>query len=332
MAVTGQPEPPLVTRPVTVWHFVRLKLRVMANGFRGQHWRITLFVLGVLGGLWFAASGFLLLALPGLVDNRQLAVVTAAFGGGLLVLGWVFLPLVLFGVDETLDPSRFALLPLRRRTLLTGLLTAALVGVPALATLLATSGLAVTAWHFGGPLAGLVALVGAVAGLLLCVLASRAVTSTFAAMLRSRRMRDLAAILLAVCAALLGPLQLVIAGAAEQVDWDGLTGPAQIIGWTPLAAPYTMGLDVADGRLWAVPGPPCSPGGGGRWSRRCSAWPAGAADPIGPPPERGTGGHSRRPTSCCPDRSAGSCPATGTAHWSPGRSVTGGGTPGAGPD
>ena len=47
------------------------------------------------------------------------------------MLGWLFLPLVFFGVDESLDPARFALLPLRRRTLIAGLLTAALIGVPA---------------------------------------------------------------------------------------------------------------------------------------------------------------------------------------------------------
>ena len=58
----------------------------------------------------------------------------------MLVLGWLFLPLVFFGVDESLDPARFALLPLRRRTLIAGLLAAALVGVPALATLVATRG------------------------------------------------------------------------------------------------------------------------------------------------------------------------------------------------
>ena len=51
------------------------------------------------------------------------------------MLGWLLLPLVFFGVDETLDPARFALLPLRRRTLVTGMLAAALVGVPAVATL-----------------------------------------------------------------------------------------------------------------------------------------------------------------------------------------------------
>jgi len=240
-------------RPVSARHFVRLKLRVMVNGFAGKGWRILLFVVGIFVGLWFAGSGFLLLAAPGLTDNREMAEIAAAFGGGLLVLGWILLPLVFFGVDETLDPARFALLPLHRRTLITGLLAAALVGTPAAATLLATSGLAVSAASLGGWSAGGVAAVGAVAGLLVCVAASRAVTSAFATMLRSRRVRDLAAILLAVSAALLGPLQIAVLGAAERADWDRLAGVARVVGWTPIAAPYTIGVDLADGRAWAVP-------------------------------------------------------------------------------
>ncbi|WP_326561778.1 ABC transporter permease [Micromonospora sp. NBC_01796] len=245
-AVTG-------VRPVSARHFVRLKLRMMANSFRGQGWRIAIFLSGVLIGGWFAASGFLLLALPGLVENRQMAGITAAFGGSLLVIGWLLLPLIFFGVDETLDPARFALLPLSRRTLLTGLLAAALTGVPAVAALLATGGVVLTGWALGGWGAGLVAGLGVLAGLLLCVTASRAVTSAFANMLRSRKVRDLAAILLAVCAALLGPLQIGLLSAVEGADWDRLAGFARVLSWTPLAAPYTIGLDVADGRAWAVP-------------------------------------------------------------------------------
>ncbi|MEV4627668.1 ABC transporter permease [Micromonospora sp. NPDC049523] len=245
-AVTG-------VRPVSARHFVRLKLRMMANSFRGQGWRIAIFLSGVLIGGWFAASGFLLLALPGLVENRQMAGIAAAFGGALLVIGWLLLPLIFFGVDETLDPARFALLPLSRRTLLTGLLAAALTGVPAVAALLATAGLVLTGWALGGWGAGLVSGLGVLAGLLLCVTASRAVTSAFANMLRSRKVRDLAAILLAVCAALLGPLQIGLLSAAERADWDRLAGFARVLSWTPLAAPYTIGLDVADGRAWAVP-------------------------------------------------------------------------------
>ncbi|MBQ0903638.1 ABC transporter permease [Micromonospora sp. U21] len=240
-------------RAVSARHFLRLKLRVMGNSFRGQGWRIALFIGGALFGLWFAASGFFLFAVPGMTGNGRYAVLVAAGGGGLLVLGWLLLPLVFFGVDETLDPARFALLPLPRRTLVVGLFTAALASVPALAVLIATFGLVLTAWALGGWSAGLVAAVGVVAGLLLCVAASRAVTSAFASMLRSRRVRDLAAVLLAVAAALLGPLQIFGLAALRETDWDRLTGVATVIGWTPFGAPWTAGIDVAQGRVWAAP-------------------------------------------------------------------------------
>ncbi|WP_435795963.1 ABC transporter permease [Micromonospora taraxaci] len=251
MSTEARPTAPV--RTVSARHFVRLKLRVMGNSFRGQGWRIALFIGGALLGLWFAVSGFFLFALPGLTGDGQYAVLVGAAGGGLLVVGWLILPLVFFGVDETLDPARFALLPLSRRTLVTGLFAAALISVPVLAVLIATFGLVLTSWSLGGWSAGLVAVVGVVAGLLLCVAASRAVTSAFATMLRSRRVRDLAAVLLAVVAALLGPLQIFGLAALRETDWTRLTGAATVIGWTPLGAPWTAGIDVAQGRVWAAP-------------------------------------------------------------------------------
>ncbi|MGC4760666.1 ABC transporter permease [Micromonospora trifolii] len=253
LPVSADATPAAPVRSVSARHFVRLKLRVMGNNFRGQGWRIALFVGGALLGLWFAASGFFLFAAPGLTGDGRYAVLIAAAGGGLLVLGWLFLPLVFFGVDETLDPARFALLPLPRRTLVTGLFVAALISVPVLAVLIASLGLVLTAWSLGGWSAGLVGVVGVLVGLLLCVAASRAVTSAFATMLRSRRVRDLAAVLLAVTAALLGPLQVFGLAALREADWTRLTGVATVIGWTPLGAPWTVGIDVAQGRVWAAP-------------------------------------------------------------------------------
>ncbi|MDG4804109.1 ABC transporter permease [Micromonospora sp. WMMD980] len=250
MAVPVTAERP--TRAVSPRHFVRLKLRVLGNNFRGQGWRVALFVVGVLFGLWFAAGGFLALAAPGLAGEPRYALMTAAFGGGVLTLGWLLLPLVFFGVDETLDPARFALLPLARRTLVTGLLAAALVSVPAVATALTVTGLVVTSAALGGWPAALVGALGVVAGVLVCVAEARAVTSAFATMLRSRRVRDLAAVLLAVLAALLGPLQLLVLAAVRNADWDRLTGVARVVGWTPFGAPWTAGIDVAQGRTGAA--------------------------------------------------------------------------------
>lgn len=228
--------------------FARLKLRVLANGFRGQTWRVVLFVCGGLAGLYFGGIGFLLFLTSGVANRPELAVLVPAFGGAALVLGWFFIPLIWAGVDETLDPARFALLPLPRRTLVGGLLVAALLGIPAGATLIASAGLVVGAAWRGGVGAAGVQLGGIVLGLLLCVTVSRAMTSSFAVLLRARRTRDLAALALALLAALLGPLQLGIARAAREASLAQLVPVAEVVGWTPLGAPYLLGFDVAAGR------------------------------------------------------------------------------------
>ncbi|MEU7903912.1 ABC transporter permease [Actinoplanes sp. NPDC049118] len=238
---------------VGVRHFVRLKLRITANGLRGQTWRVVLFVVGAVMAACTAVGGYALLSVPGLLDDQRAAETVLPLAGAAVMLGWLFLPLVFFGVDESLDPARFALLPLRRRTLIGGLFVASLAGVPAAATLAGTLGMVDTAARLGGPVAAGVQLAGVTAGLLLCVAISRALTSAFATALRSRRARDLATVLLAVLAALLGPLQLAAIAGAENADWAGLGRVADVVAWTPLGAPYSVGLDVVAGRAWAVP-------------------------------------------------------------------------------
>jgi ABC-2 type transport system permease protein len=225
----------------------------MVNGLRGQAWRVVLFVLGVLLGTGFAVAGYAVFAVPGLLGDVRVAGMLIPLAGAAIVLGWLFLPLVFFGVDESLDPARFALLPLRRGTLIRGMLAASLVGVPAIATLVATLGMVDAIARLGGLFAATVQLIGVVLGLLVCAAVSRAVTSAFATALRSRRARDLATVLLAVVAALLGPIQLLALAGAQRADWDRIGDVATVVGWTPLGAAYSMGLDVIAGRAWAVP-------------------------------------------------------------------------------
>jgi ABC-2 type transport system permease protein len=241
--VTGQPR---------IWHFVRLKLRIMGNGLRGKGWRIALFVLGMIGGLWAAVLGFALFAASSFASGET-RMVGATFAGAGIVVAWVFLPLLFFGVDETLDPARFALLPLRRRTLVTGMLAAAAVGVPPAVTLLATLGSVTGAAAKGGPVAALVAVLGAAVGLLLCIAASRAVTSAFAGMLRSRRVRDLAALVIALLGVSCGPLQSLFWAALAQGDSSQARAVAAVLQWTPLSAPYVAYVDAIDGRWALVP-------------------------------------------------------------------------------
>ncbi len=130
---------------IAIRHFIRLKLRITANGLRGQTWRVALFVLGTVLAGCAAIGGYLMFGLPGLLGEQRAAEVALPLVGGLIVLGWLFLPLVFFGVDESLDPARFALLPVPRRTLIRGLFVASLAGVPAVATFAGTLGMVDTA-------------------------------------------------------------------------------------------------------------------------------------------------------------------------------------------
>jgi ABC-2 type transport system permease protein len=241
-------------RAVRATDFVRLKLRLLRNGFRGQTWRIVLYVFGALFGLWMGFVAFAGIASTGLhhgEHSRNVAYLVASLGGAAVIVAWTLFPLLFFGVDETIDPARFNLLPLPHRTLIRGMLAAAFVGVPAVATLLATSGFVVAAaLRFGG-MPAVVAAAGVAAGLIMGIVASRAVTSAFANMLRSRRMRDLAAVLIAVGASLIGPLQwlgvaVLATGSATQA-----MGVAEVVSWTPMAAPYVLPFDAAEGHWGA---------------------------------------------------------------------------------
>jgi ABC-2 type transport system permease protein len=232
--------------------FVRLKLRVLRNGFRGKPSRIVMFCVSIVLGLWFGGTGCSLLISAFYPGYPELAII-APLAGALLVLGWIFGPLVWFGVDESLNPSRFALLPLSRAGLVRGLLAAALLGVPPFATGLTAAGLVIGAaiWHDAATV--VVTLLGAALGVLTCVTVSRAVTSAFSNLLGSRRVRDLAAICLALLAALLGPLQFIGLAAAEHASFDQLNTIARVVSWTPLGAPWSAGIEASQGHwLYAV--------------------------------------------------------------------------------
>lgn len=233
--------------------FVRLKLRLMRNGFRGQTWRIVFFTIGAAFSLGLAVMVFFALAGTGTsVVTRDGAFVWTSLAGTAVVLGWTLVPLLFFGVDETIDPARFALLPVPNRVLIRGMLAAAFVGVPAIATLIGSGGLVVGAWLRFGLAVAPVALVGVALGLTVGVLASRAVTSAFAALLRSRKVRDLAIVSMAVFASSIGPLQLLGFSVAEHGSFGGALRLAEVLGWTPLAAPYVLVFDLAEGRWLAA--------------------------------------------------------------------------------
>jgi ABC-2 type transport system permease protein len=169
---------------------VQLKLRLITNALRASTGAKIAFVLSTLLALVVAVGVFYLLAiLPGGIAGADLTTVIFSFFG----LAWLVLPIVIFGLDGTLDPATLALYPLRTRQLAVGMLAASATGAWPAATLIALLG--VTIGLARGALGVLVALVAVVLQVLFCITLARFVTTSMAGMLRSRRGKDFAALL-----------------------------------------------------------------------------------------------------------------------------------------
>jgi len=226
--------------------------------------RLVGFLVGLVFALQLALFGFLVFALASHQPSTREQIPVLGFS--LMFVGWVIGPVFGFGMDETLDPERLSLLPLSRRRLMTGLTVASTVGVGPVATLVALSGaMGYAAFGWGSFVVAAAILLEFV----LCLTAARAVTTGLTRAMRSRKARDIWAVLfslMAVAAALLPQLARVIAyssggRAATRVEhvlrWlpPGMAGRAAVeadAGRLGLAALYLVpvALAIVLGVLW----------------------------------------------------------------------------------
>ena len=102
---------------------VRLKLTLLRNSLRRSVWRTVGLIIGIVYGLGVVAAVLVGLFALRFTSTDLTADVTVVVFSALSV-GWLLMSLLVFGVDETVDPSKFALLPVRARELLPGLLAA----------------------------------------------------------------------------------------------------------------------------------------------------------------------------------------------------------------
>ena len=223
---------------------VRLKLRLLANGFRRSPWQVVGLVIALVYGLAITllAMGILVALRLAPVDVAEPVVV---IGGSIAVLGFLVVPLLL-GVDDTLDPRRFALFGIDRTRLAAGLAVAALIGVPALALALISLATVVT-WS-RSPGAALVALLAAPVTLVLCVLVARISAAGAGLLLATRRSRETIAALAILALVLLAPLSVLLndvqlgAGTLRSV-----ATATRVLAWTPLGASWAAPASIADG-------------------------------------------------------------------------------------
>ncbi|OIJ92833.1 transporter [Streptomyces colonosanans] len=209
---------------------VRLKLSLLRNGLRQSAGRRAAYITSVVFTLLYAALQLLgLILLRGSAHAATIAVLSTA----VLALGWAVMPLFFPSGDETLDPTRLVMLPLRPQPLVRALLTASLVGIGPLFTLCLLTGAVVSTAH--GAAGYGTAVVAVVLALLVCVALARAITAANIRLLTSRKGRDLAVLSGLVIA--IGA-QVVNFG-AQQLGSGGLSqlDPAgDVLRWVPPAS------------------------------------------------------------------------------------------------
>lgn len=228
---------PSVTRSL-----VRLKVRLLRNrarSSRGGRWRL---LAGALTSAVLAVLAFAAASAAGHSDDATVVRASAVVGATGLAIAWAVLPLITFGSDESLDPSRLATFPLRRGSLMRGLLVASLVGfAPAVAEVAVIGALAGQSGRAGA--VGLV--IGAAAMVLLvvfCAAGGRTLSTLLAAGLTSRRGRDATIVLVSVLLLSAQGLRFIRFSAIDPAVFDHLSN---LLRWLP---PGMLGQALVDAR------------------------------------------------------------------------------------
>ncbi|MDN3295033.1 transporter [Streptomyces ficellus] len=211
--------------------FVRLKLSLLRGGLRQSAGRRAAYVTSAVLTLLFAAGQLLGLVLLRGSEHAGTVVVLLT---GVLALGWAVFPLFFPSGDETLDPTRLVMLPLRPGPLVRALLVSSLVGIGPLFTLCLAVGSAVALAH--GAAAVVAAVVAVPLVVLVCVALARAVAAGNVRLLTSRKGRDLAVLSGLVIAV---GIQFVNFGAQRLGRAGGLSAldPAgDVVRWIPPAS------------------------------------------------------------------------------------------------
>lgn len=226
--------------------FVRLKLALLRNGLRQSSGRRAAFIVSLVLTLLLAAGQVLGLVL--LRGNEHAGTVVVLLTG-VVALGWAVLPLFFPSGDDTLDPTRLVMLPLRPRPLIRALLVSSMIGIGPLFTLCLAVGSVLALAH--GAAGVLFAVVAVPLTMLLCVALSRAVATANVRLLNSRKGRDLAVLSGLVIAV---GIQFVNFGAQRLGQAGGLSTldpAAAVVRWLP-GASAVASVDAASDGAYAV--------------------------------------------------------------------------------
>ncbi|UIJ33341.1 hypothetical protein [Allobranchiibius sp. GilTou73] len=222
---------------------IRLKLTILRRSLGRDTSRLVSYLIGAI-----VAAILVMGSLPLAVGLRA-GSVTDASGAvaamSTVTLLWMLAPLLMAGVDRTLDAGAFSVLPLGARRLIPGLTLAALVGIPGAVTA-ALALEQVLVWSRSVP-ATLAAIVAAFLGAATCVVLSRMVTSVIARSLWRRRARFLVTMVLPLI--YLAPLVLdqFLERRRSSHGSAAAHHAATVAEWTPFGWAWAVPWEVARG-------------------------------------------------------------------------------------
>jgi ABC-2 type transport system permease protein len=224
---------------------VRLRWRLWSRLVQRNVGLLVSTILGILVGLGLTVLGAAALVVVGLAAPQLRGAVVVALA--MLTLSWTVLSVLAAAADTTVDPARFAVLPVRPRPLAIGLFAAVLTGIPpVLLTVVALS--TVVTW--GDRLSSAAAALGsAVLGVLLTVLLARVVVGLLAGVMSSRRGRAVGAALISLVALTPAALGIALGSGlpATTLDTTDLDAAARLVGRTPVGWPWAIPMHVSAG-------------------------------------------------------------------------------------
>ena len=211
-----------------------LKWRLLVNGLKTDRSRrigLPIVVAAILALAFFVGRAVLetARALPeGLVGTYSVWV--AAIG----TVAWATLPVIIFPVDESLDPAKFATLPIPPARLIGGLAGAALVTPPMLVPVILFS---LNFVIFPSLQVAPFALVAYSLSILLVAVGGQAFTSAFSILVKSRRGRDLVMLVVVGMMAAVYVLQTLVARTVGELGRAEALSRYSLEPWAWLLAP-----------------------------------------------------------------------------------------------
>lgn len=242
----------------------RLRMTLWWRTLRSSTLKLIGTVLMALYALGMTSMIMVGIGVLALVDrNTEVFAQAIAGAGGLLVLVWLLSSVMMAGVDDTLAPSRFAVLGRRARELQPGMMVASFFGIGACVTILGVlaAGSITAVWLLTGggasPLATTLALLALLpcflGGVLLSFLLPRAIATQLAVFSVSRKLRETLSIVVVLVVIAVSYGASVLLSSMGTLDPQALvslwTRATDVLGWSPFGALFAAPLDLADGRV-----------------------------------------------------------------------------------